>query len=654
MLASLALIGCRDTLQPGAPRIALPSTAIAPTPAPTTNECANPPAGTIWCDDFEVDRASSYFERLSPNTFLREAGVGYGGSYGMSALYQPGVPQAGDLKVAFGRSPDPDYVKPVDAGTTDYRDIYWRVYLKNQADWSGGGGGAFTRAMVLASSSWAQAAVGHVFAPDGDALLLDPVRGTDEGGTLVTTDYNDVDHFAWLGTVRGATPVFDGAHVGQWYCLEAHMKLNDPGQANGVLEYWINGALDAQRTGLNFVGVYTAFGINAIFFENYWSATAPSAESRYWDNIVVATQRIGCGESTSYSVTDLGALGGDWSWVTGINGRGQVIGYSYTRASDPQRPDLQWDTRHAFLWESGVLQDLGTLGGAFSHARAINDAGQIVGQSETGSFAQHAFLWENGAMQDLGGGFSDAVAINAVGDVVGQVGFGGALHAALWQNGTLRDLGTLGGLSSEASAINARGQVAGNSAYTTGSGAVHAFLWENGSMQDLGTLGGDLSAAVAMNDSGQVVGYSRAASGATHAFLWASGAMHDLGTLGGAASRADAINNRGQVVGTISSAAGPAHAFLWQNGTMQDLGDLGGASSFAVAITDGGQVVGYTVTSGVAHGFVWVNGAKRDLGALGGAFSNPSAVNTRGQVVGYAETASSAPHAALWMPSATP
>src|SRR5207302_9015300 len=63
VLAGLVLIGCRDTLQPAGPRVPLPRAAIAPTTAPPTNECANPPAGTIWCDDFEVDRLSSYFEQ---------------------------------------------------------------------------------------------------------------------------------------------------------------------------------------------------------------------------------------------------------------------------------------------------------------------------------------------------------------------------------------------------------------------------------------------------------------------------------------------------------------------------------------------------------------------------------------------------------------
>ena len=52
--------------------------------------------------------------------------------------------------------------------------------------------------------------------------------------------------------------------------------------------------LDAQRTGLNFVGSYDAYGINALFFENYWNTGAPAAQERDLDNIVVSMQRIGC------------------------------------------------------------------------------------------------------------------------------------------------------------------------------------------------------------------------------------------------------------------------------------------------------------------------------------------------------------------------
>lgn len=46
--------------------------------------------------------------------------------------------------------------------------------------------------------------------------------------------------------------------------------------------------------------------------------------------------------------------------------------------------------------------DLGTLGGTYSFAAAVNDRGQVVGISETASSERHAFFWEEGVMTDLG------------------------------------------------------------------------------------------------------------------------------------------------------------------------------------------------------------------------------------------------------------
>jgi len=48
------------------------------------------------------------------------------------------------------------------------------------------------------------------------------------------------------------------------------------------------------------------------------------------------------------------------------------------------------------------MKDLGTLGGNFSSAQAINDAAQIVGQAETNQGPADAFLLTNGSMLNLG------------------------------------------------------------------------------------------------------------------------------------------------------------------------------------------------------------------------------------------------------------
>lgn len=96
-----------------------------------------------------------------------------------------------------------------------------------------------------------------------------------------------------------------------------------------------------------------------------------------------------------YSVQDLGDLPGgtDGSSAMDINDLGQVVGYSRTGTG-----------YRAFLWTSGGgMQNLGDLPGGedYSYAFAINDLGQVVGYSPAAT-GTHAFLWTSGGgMQDL-------------------------------------------------------------------------------------------------------------------------------------------------------------------------------------------------------------------------------------------------------------
>jgi hypothetical protein len=272
-----------------------PAEPIDPSPL-VVNECASPQPGWIWCDDFEEDRLRQYFEHdAAGGRFTRVAGVGGKGSSGMRGQWNTGQVGAGSLKLAFGLTPT-SYMRPVDAGTAKYREIFWRMYARNPPEWTGGGADKLSRATVFAGSNWSQAMIAHVWSGGSNNafLVADPASGTDTGGTLLTTKYNDFTNLRWLGARVGKTPIFSGDNLGKWHCVEAHVRLNDPALSNGTFRMWINEQLETERTGMNWLGSFSSYGINAVFLENYWNNGSPKQQERYFDNFIVSTQRIGC------------------------------------------------------------------------------------------------------------------------------------------------------------------------------------------------------------------------------------------------------------------------------------------------------------------------------------------------------------------------
>lgn len=355
-------------------------------------------------------------------------------------------------------------------------------------------------------------------------------------------------------------------------------------------------------------------------------------------------------QATQYTIQDIGTIpGGTTSEGTGINNFGQVTGFG----------DDANGNFHGFLYTNGTITDLGVISGISSNAREVNDMGQVTGGAAAPpNGIPHVYLWSpnsnnssSGVMYDLGtlgGRRGQGLAINDSGQITGFANLSNnASHAFLWSPnstngniGLMKDLGTLGGASSSGNDINNFLQIAGSANQVNGDN--HAVLWTNCStnnciVSDLGTLSsGTYSIATGINDNGWVVGLAEvtdsSANSHAHAFLWkpnvpngTTGTMQSLGTLCTTSnlntcdknSRAEAINNNGQIVGsthkndlvfsfqafTHSSKSGyplfglQSHAVIWENQTISDLQTLIPSNSGwillnAEDINDSGQIVG--------------------------------------------------------------
>lgn len=311
-----------------------------------------------------------------------------------------------------------------------------------------------------------------------------------------------------------------------------------------------------------------------------------------------------------YAVTVVAGAG---SWANDLNNTGQVVGYLSSGGA-----------YHGFVYTSGVLTDIGTLGGRDSGANAINDLGQVVGSASDSSGGYHAFLYSGGSMSALSGGNAmQANGINNSGTIVGSMfvttADGSYMHAYSLSGGTLTDLGTLSyGDSSRAFAVNNHGDVVGAAANMF-NGVPNLpedpFIFSGGVMTGLGNLGGPWNGATSINDHGQVVGFFGLNSlpgdpselYPTTAFLYANGTMTVFGGTAPAwSSMAYDINNLGQVVGAFRPTPGIDHAFLYENGEMIDLNTLidpasGWTISGAAAINDMQQIAATACQAGVCQ-----------------------------------------------------
>jgi len=308
----------------------------------------------------------------------------------------------------------------------------------------------------------------------------------------------------------------------------------------------------------------------------------------------------------------------------------------------------------AFAWQTyqvtplyvGNPDDPTTRSWSIAIARS---GGVLIGSAQLGTNPGY-FLCGDG-VQCVEVGYQTTKTVNALADG-GQIAgsyYEGIWHAYLGGNviGYGRGLCSTCGMSlySSANGANDRSEAVGVAEFSDSPGRQAFRYTARKGMVSLGTLGGTSSEATHINASGQVTGTAQLAGDADlHAFLYAKGAMRDLGTLGGHASWGKSLNRYGHVVGcSLGADDHNQPAFLFDGTSMKRLPSLGGPNSCATDINDRDSAVGYStlVADGSSRAVIFQRGRVKDLNTLldaatgaGWVLMSAEGINNAGQIAG--------------------
>ena len=227
----------------------------------------------------------------------------------------------------------------------------------------------------------------------------------------------------------------------------------------------------------------------------------------------------------------LGTLGGPTSRGYGINDAGWVVGEAETTNG----------LRQPFCWtpETGLLPLPLPAGAPGGVAQAINASGQIAGAVDQADGPCAAF-WPSRTnlpvLLTATGLAGLAFSLNDAGEVVGQSEMGEAVGRVTrafhrTPDGVVAAISPLGeGLSSAARVINAAGQIAGS--LEVRAGITHAFRYDTNGLADLDDRNNVFSEAHGLNARGDVVGTCfNGPDDDEQAFLWTEEGLVNLDDL---------------------------------------------------------------------------------------------------------------------------
>jgi len=238
------------------------------------------PSARIWSDGFEdSEPLASKYEDVSTNGLFVTTADAFTGEHALEQQYDQGQVDAGWIcKVNNDGFPDHIFVRwyhKFEQGFEGFPPKMARVRYRHR------------------SGDWASVFAVHFWIEDGEAVADVYARNSSQANSS-----------GWLPIARSGFFFDAPENAGRWIRLEMEVKLNTPGQADGLYRFWADDELIVERTGVDLRGG-TQDKINEVMLDTYWNGGSPKAQSRYYDDFVIATERIGADIPIVGSVRDL-------------------------------------------------------------------------------------------------------------------------------------------------------------------------------------------------------------------------------------------------------------------------------------------------------------------------------------------------------------
>jgi len=222
--------------------------------------CDNPEPEWLWCDDFETGNYQSRYGDYDDGGDYQLSTDAYSGTYSYEMRYSAGQVDSGYLGWWFC-----DRWSGISEPCHD--EIYYRWYHKYEAGFEGMPE-KMARTRRKPPNSWGDTIYGPMFWVIDDHVVADIIAA---GGWLpITYSSHDV------------TTTF-----GEWVCYEAYVRAG----RNGAVTYWANDEVILDKPNVDFG---TNDPLNEIMLDTYWNEGSPKAQSRFFDEFVISTERIGC------------------------------------------------------------------------------------------------------------------------------------------------------------------------------------------------------------------------------------------------------------------------------------------------------------------------------------------------------------------------